>query len=119
MKRYLRMPDAEPDAPILAVQQIRTRRDKSGDENVKPRKESATSTMGGTSQLAVGAGFPSKYTRPADPDSAPGCARRGYVGSRRNASREGGSLIHVLVGYVQSRLYYRRDSGDAQCSAIA
>ena len=51
MKRYLCMPDAEPDAPILAVQQIRTRRDKSGDENVKPRKESATSTMGGGSQI--------------------------------------------------------------------
>ena len=45
------MPDAEPDAPTLAVQQIRTRRDKSADENVKPRKESATSTMGGTSQI--------------------------------------------------------------------
>jgi hypothetical protein len=46
------MPDAEPDAHILAVQQIRTRREKSGDEKFEPRKESATSTMGGTSQIS-------------------------------------------------------------------
>jgi hypothetical protein len=49
------MPDAEPDAPTQAVQRIRTRREESGYETAKPRKESATSTMGGTRQMALGA----------------------------------------------------------------
>ena len=51
MNDILRMPDAEPDAPAQAVQRIRTRREESGDENPKPRKEGATSTMGGTSEI--------------------------------------------------------------------
>jgi hypothetical protein len=66
VNRYLCMPDAEPDAPTSAVQQIRTRRENSDDERQTSQGECHLD-CGDTVRLAPGAVLPSERLRRSRP----------------------------------------------------